>query len=455
MSDIQFECPKCGHNLIVDDQGAGLSVSCPECHEQIVIPNRQPPADKPDTANTTAQSKKATEEANTPDAVHIAVTLLYICLAVGVARGLLEAMAAINTLVALGTMLFFIQMMRKRQNWARLTYLVLFILGAPLSIRPLMHSLAVHPLSGFLGIGELALQIVALVLLFHKSASAWFRRPVGNIGDGYIASLDNCESMSAEAQINAMRQEISRLRDRMRNVLFACAILILMLIFWFNKNEKGQTLCREMRAERYYVVDSKGKDRAMLGINNDGSVGLSLHDTKGQMLSMLGSDPNGTSVLAIYDKKEKMRAMLGVGPDGSAALSFLDANENGRASLEMQADGVSKLHIKDSAGHTRAQLMADDEGIPALTLFGKNGNILAVLWAHDDAPYGLTLWGTNGNSGAMLALEHDGRPVLSLSGVQTNSRIWAGVDDSGNPSMHMVGKGSLIWSAPITHLPQN
>ena len=47
MSDIQFECPKCGHSLIVDSQGAGMSVACPDCHEQITLPDLSPPvADK-------------------------------------------------------------------------------------------------------------------------------------------------------------------------------------------------------------------------------------------------------------------------------------------------------------------------------------------------------------------------------------------------------------------------
>ena len=38
MSDIQFTCPRCGHNLIVDAAGAGLSVPCPDCRESIAIP---------------------------------------------------------------------------------------------------------------------------------------------------------------------------------------------------------------------------------------------------------------------------------------------------------------------------------------------------------------------------------------------------------------------------------
>lgn len=38
MSDIQFKCPKCGHSLIVDAAGAGISVPCPECNESLIIP---------------------------------------------------------------------------------------------------------------------------------------------------------------------------------------------------------------------------------------------------------------------------------------------------------------------------------------------------------------------------------------------------------------------------------
>ena len=42
MGDIQFNCPKCGHGLIVDAEGAGMSVPCPECREQITIPGARP-----------------------------------------------------------------------------------------------------------------------------------------------------------------------------------------------------------------------------------------------------------------------------------------------------------------------------------------------------------------------------------------------------------------------------
>lgn len=45
MPDINFDCPKCGHNLSVDENGAGMTVPCPECSQpiQIPLPKTSPP----------------------------------------------------------------------------------------------------------------------------------------------------------------------------------------------------------------------------------------------------------------------------------------------------------------------------------------------------------------------------------------------------------------------------
>ena len=39
MAFINFDCPDCGHNLEVDERGAGFIVKCPECQEPIQIPD--------------------------------------------------------------------------------------------------------------------------------------------------------------------------------------------------------------------------------------------------------------------------------------------------------------------------------------------------------------------------------------------------------------------------------
>ena len=38
MALINFDCPECGHNLEVDEGGAGFIVKCPECGNPLQIP---------------------------------------------------------------------------------------------------------------------------------------------------------------------------------------------------------------------------------------------------------------------------------------------------------------------------------------------------------------------------------------------------------------------------------
>jgi len=79
------------------------------------------------------------------------------------------------TFFVLGIMWFFIYMIGKGRNWARITFLVLFIIGIPFAILPLLQSLAANPISGLLGIGQTVIQVIALVFLFQKPSSAWFK----------------------------------------------------------------------------------------------------------------------------------------------------------------------------------------------------------------------------------------------------------------------------------------
>lgn len=111
--------------------------------------------------------------------------MLWISLGLGVVRSAWEvpAQAAQSSLgfvvfVMVFTLMFigfFIWMIDKGKNWARITFLVLFILGVPLSIFPLLQSLAYAPISGLIGISQVFLQTIAVVFLFMKESSTWFK----------------------------------------------------------------------------------------------------------------------------------------------------------------------------------------------------------------------------------------------------------------------------------------
>lgn len=120
-----------------------------------------------------------------PPKVAIAVKLLYATLGIGIIRSIIESgrlaekasmpFILVVQFITFGSLWFFIYMMGKGRNWARITFLVIFILGVPLSILPMIQSLTHNPVSGVLGLGQVVMQVVALVFLFQGEASSWFK----------------------------------------------------------------------------------------------------------------------------------------------------------------------------------------------------------------------------------------------------------------------------------------
>ena len=37
-TDIVFDCPHCGKNLVIDYRGAGLRIECSECGKEVLVP---------------------------------------------------------------------------------------------------------------------------------------------------------------------------------------------------------------------------------------------------------------------------------------------------------------------------------------------------------------------------------------------------------------------------------
>jgi hypothetical protein len=73
----------------------------------------------------------------------------------------------------------------QRKNWARRVYIAVTILFIAMMVQAVLHSAPEVPFVGVVGIGQAALQVWALVLLFRPEAAVWFRRvPTRNERDG-------------------------------------------------------------------------------------------------------------------------------------------------------------------------------------------------------------------------------------------------------------------------------
>ena len=126
-----------------------------------------------------------------PNSTHIpikiasAVRLLWISLIFGIIRSVFEIAKVeevIGIIIGVGIALpiisivaLLIYMIGKGRNWARITYLVLFIVGFALGVPALVISVFTNPLFTVLRLGETILTGIGLILLFRSTSSNWFQ----------------------------------------------------------------------------------------------------------------------------------------------------------------------------------------------------------------------------------------------------------------------------------------
>jgi hypothetical protein len=144
-------------------------------------------------------------ELSRPKRVLVAITLLYAALGIGVTRivldlysgypitgppwlmtmvnqtgitWLLPIVLLLSALVTFTLLLVLIYLIGQGKNWARISFLVLWLIGILLflSATPLRRFLAAHPISGMFALLQYVFQVVALVLLFQNESSRWFRK---------------------------------------------------------------------------------------------------------------------------------------------------------------------------------------------------------------------------------------------------------------------------------------
>jgi hypothetical protein len=121
-----------------------------------------------------------------PEKVENAIKLLYMAIGFSVWAIILQAirmreyltdafslfLLLINPFISLGLMAFLVYKIRQGRNWARITWLILMLLGLPFA---LIAVLAFDPMKSIITVGQTIIQIVATVFLFQKPSSEWFQ----------------------------------------------------------------------------------------------------------------------------------------------------------------------------------------------------------------------------------------------------------------------------------------
>jgi len=123
-------------------------------------------------------------QASRPRATDIAVKLLYLALVVSAVRAVFLEWSVLQTshpivntcfsVFFLGITLWLILMIGKGRNWARTVYLIWFVISLPVFAVDISE-LAADSVKASLGMLSTIISLAALVLLFQKASSDWFR----------------------------------------------------------------------------------------------------------------------------------------------------------------------------------------------------------------------------------------------------------------------------------------
>jgi len=119
-----------------------------------------------------------------PPKVVLAVKFFYLVVGIGIIRAVMTIIRhadvrspyfLISTkLIIYAFSLFLIYQLSKGSNWARWLLLVIFIIAIPLTILPVFVTFSHNPVDALLGFLQIALYIIGMVFLFHRSSSSWF-----------------------------------------------------------------------------------------------------------------------------------------------------------------------------------------------------------------------------------------------------------------------------------------
>jgi hypothetical protein len=113
---------------------------------------------------------------------------------------------------------------------------------------------------------------------------------------------------------------------------------------------------RIVAASEFLLLDSDGKPRAKIEVNDDGKAGFSM-----------------------YDRENHPRAQIVVDTYGAPSVRLYDTTNKVRLSLEISTDGVPTVRLLDRSDRPRAVIGVDGQGEAGLNFYAQDGRVLREL----------------------------------------------------------------------------
>ncbi len=234
--------------------------------------------------------------------------------------------------------------------------------------------------------------------------------------------------------------------------------------------DSPENVAKEVRAQRFVVVDSegreriglscvqgspgiavyddKGKKRAILTLLSDGSCQFVLEDEAGRPRAQMVANASGDAGFNLYDDKMKARMHMEVGKDGVPVFALED--DKGRVRLGMSADpnGETELKLYDATEQARFAATLPKEGWPVLQLNAEKCGTVSLIAAKAWTGLMTTLSQHKGSVFVGIA-EPDQLPGMVVMDQKGNHRVRVGVHTDGRPVIANIdADGKVVWAAP-------
>jgi len=190
-----------------------------------------------------------------------------------------------------------------------------------------------------------------------------------------------------------------------------------------------------VRANRFELVDTKGRLRGSFASGNDGSITLCLNDSAGKSSVALGVTAENIPLVALTDMAGKTRMTLGVRAGGGPGMWLVDAAGKIRSAIAVEDNGAPSLALYDTAGTVRGLLAVGTDGSPALKMHDAAGRIRGQFAIATDGIPGIAT---------------EGMPGISLYDSAGKLRgVFAVISDNEGAALGMYDKGGdnvrLLW----------
>jgi hypothetical protein len=111
------------------------------------------------------------------------------------------------------------------------------------------------------------------------------------------------------------------------------------------------------------MLDESGKVRLSMVVGKEGPT-LNLNDKEEKARLTMMSAGDSMSGVVLYDMRGKLRAMLSIEENGSPVLRFTDSDEKPRMAIVVDTDSLPSLGMIDKDGKIRFAVQLDKDGNP-------------------------------------------------------------------------------------------